>query len=192
MGRFYEFQKGSITIDGIDIRRIDPQHLRRHIAVVQQDVFLYSASIHDNITLHDDSISKEEVIAAAKEIGAHDFIMRLPGGYSFNVAERGRMLSVGQRQLISFLRAYVHQPDILILDEATSSIDSESEALIQRAQELITRGRTSFVIAHRLSTIQNADRIYVLDKGRIVEEGAHEELLEQDGRYKQLYELQFG
>ncbi len=192
IGRFYEFQKGSITIDGVDIRRIDPQHLRKHIAVVQQDVFLYSASVYQNITLHDDSISKEAVIAAAKEIGAHEFIMRLPEGYDFNVAERGRMLSVGQRQLISFLRAYVHQPDILILDEATSSIDSESEALIQRAQELITKGRTSFVIAHRLSTIQNADCIYVLDKGRIVEEGSHDALLEKEGRYKQLYELQFG
>jgi ATP-binding cassette subfamily B multidrug efflux pump len=191
IGRFYEFQKGHIYLDGVDIRDIDPKHLRRHISVVQQDVFLFSDSVHNNITLNNPEISREEVIAASKAIGAHEFIMQLPGNYDFDVAERGRMLSVGQRQLISFIRAYVHKPDILILDEATSSIDSESEELIQSAQEAITKGRTSIIIAHRLSTIQNADTIFVLDKGRIVEHGAHEVLLEKNGRYKKLYELQF-
>lgn len=191
IGRFYEFQKGSIILDGVDIRDIDPAHLRKHISVVQQDVFLFSDSILNNISLNDPDISRDEIIQASKAIGAHDFIMQLPGNYDFDVAERGRMLSVGQRQLISFIRAYVHRPDILILDEATSSIDSESEELIQSAQEAITKGRTSIIIAHRLSTIQNADTIFVLDKGRIVEEGSHTELLEKDGRYKKLYELQF-
>ncbi|NNC84276.1 MAG: ABC transporter ATP-binding protein, partial [Flavobacteriales bacterium] len=191
VGRFYEFQKGRITVGGVDIRQIEPEFLREHISVVQQDVFLYSDSIHNNISLKNPQITEADVVAASKAIGAHDFIMQLPGGYDFNVAERGRMLSVGQRQLISFIRAYVHQPEILILDEATSSIDSESEALIQRAQEVLTEGRTSLVIAHRLSTIQNADVIYVLDKGRIVESGRHEELLEEGGRYKRLYDLQF-
>jgi ATP-binding cassette subfamily B multidrug efflux pump len=192
IGRFYEFQRGSITIEGEDIRNIDPEHLREHISVVQQDVYLYSDSIINNIGLHNPEISESDIIAASKKIGAHDFIIALPGGYHYNVAERGRMLSVGQRQLISFIRAYVHQPDILILDEATSSIDSESEELIQRAQETLTEGRTSFVIAHRLSTIQNADMIHVLDKGRIVESGNHEDLIALDGRYMQLYSLQFG
>jgi ATP-binding cassette subfamily B multidrug efflux pump len=191
IGRFYEYQKGSILLSGVDIREIDPAYLREHIAVVQQDVFLYSDSIHNNISLNNPAISREQVIEAAKVIGAHDFIMQLPENYDFNVAERGRMLSVGQRQLISFIRAYVHQPEILILDEATSSIDSESEALIQKAQEALTKDRTSLVIAHRLSTIQNADRIYVLDKGRIVESGKHEQLLEKAGRYRKLYDLQF-
>jgi ATP-binding cassette subfamily B protein len=191
IGRFYEFQKGSIKLDNIDIRDIDPEHLRSHISVVQQDVFLYSDSIHNNITLKSSQISREEVVEAAKAIGAHDFIMQLPGDYDFNVAERGRMLSVGQRQLISFIRAYVHRPDILILDEATSSVDTESETIIQQAQEALTKGRTSIVIAHRLSTIQKADCIFVLDKGRIVEKGRHEELLQKEGRYKKLYDLQF-
>lgn len=191
IGRFYEFQKGRVLLDGVDIRSIEPSHLRSHLAVVQQDVFLYSDTIEGNITLGNPNISSEEVIEGAKAVGAHEFIMRLPQQYQTQVAERGRLLSVGQRQLISFIRAYVHQPDILILDEATSSIDSESEALIQRAQEYITRGRTSIVIAHRLSTIKRADMIYVMDKGRIVEQGKHEELLETGGMYKRLYDLQF-
>ncbi len=191
IGRFYEFQKGRVLLDGVDIRSIEPSHLRSHLAVVQQDVFLYSDTIEGNITLGNPNISSEEVIEGAKAVGAHEFIMRLPLQYQTQVAERGRLLSVGQRQLISFIRAYVHQPDILILDEATSSIDSESEALIQRAQEYITRGRTSIVIAHRLSTIKRADMIYVMDKGRIVEQGKHEELLEAGGMYKRLYDLQF-
>ena len=191
IGRFYEFQKGRVLLDGVDIRSIEPSHLRSHLAVVQQDVFLYSDTIEGNITLGNPNISTEEVIEGAKAVGAHEFIMRLPLQYQTQVAERGRLLSVGQRQLISFIRAYVHQPDILILDEATSSIDSESEALIQRAQEYITRGRTSIVIAHRLSTIKRADMIYVMDKGRIVEQGKHEELLETGGMYKRLYDLQF-
>jgi ATP-binding cassette subfamily B protein len=191
IGRFYEFQRGEILLDGVDIRAIDPAHLRSHLAVVQQDLFLYSDTVARNITLGNPKISMEDVIKGAKAVGAHDFIMRLPQQYETPVAERGRLISVGQRQLIAFIRAYVHQPDILILDEATSSIDSESEAMIQRAQELITEGRTSIVIAHRLSTIKRADVIYVMDKGKIVEQGRHEELLESGGKYKRLYELQF-
>jgi len=191
IGRFYEFQRGEILLDGVDIRSIDPAHLRSHMAVVQQDLFLYSDSIMKNITLGNPEITMEDVIQGAIAVGAHDFIMKLPEQYETHVAERGRMLSVGQRQLIAFIRAYVHQPDILILDEATSSIDSESEAMIQRAQEYITQGRTSIVIAHRLSTIKRADVIYVMDKGKIVEQGNHDELLKTGGKYKRLYELQF-
>ena len=191
IGRFYEFQRGEILLDGVDIRAIEPAHLRSHLAVVQQDLFLYSDTIAGNITLGNPVISMEDVIAGAKAVGAHEFIMRLPQQYETHVAERGRLISVGQRQLIAFIRAYVHQPDILILDEATSSIDSESEAMIQRAQELITQGRTSIVIAHRLSTIKRADVIYVMDKGKIVERGKHQELLDAGGKYKRLYELQF-
>ena len=191
IGRFYEFQKGEILLDGVNIRAIEPAHLRSHLAVVQQDLFLYSDTIAGNITLGNPVISMEDVIAGAKAVGAHEFIMRLPQQYETHVAERGRLISVGQRQLIAFIRAYVHQPDILILDEATSSIDSESEAMIQRAQELITQGRTSIVIAHRLSTIKRADVIYVMDKGKIVERGKHQELLDAGGKYKRLYELQF-
>jgi ATP-binding cassette subfamily B protein len=191
LGRFYEFQKGRILLEGVDIRDFDKEHLRKHIAVVQQDVFLFSDSIRNNLSLNQADISDEMIIEAAKAVGAHGFIDKLPGGYDFDVAERGRMLSAGQRQLLAFIRAYVQNPDILILDEATSSVDSESEALIQEAEERLTEGRTSIIIAHRLSTIQKADRIYVLDKGRIVEQGNHEALLAQGGRYKQLYEMQF-
>jgi ATP-binding cassette, subfamily B, multidrug efflux pump len=191
IGRFYEFQRGEILLDGVNIRAINPAHLRSHLAVVQQDLFLYSDTVARNITLGNPKISMEDVIKGAKAVGAHEFIMRLPKQYETPVAERGRLISVGQRQLIAFIRAYVHQPDILILDEATSSIDSESESMIQRAQELITEGRTSIVIAHRLSTIKRADAIYVMDKGKIVEQGRHEELLESGGKYKRLYELQF-
>jgi ATP-binding cassette subfamily B multidrug efflux pump len=160
--------------------------------VVLQDVFLFSDSILNNITLKDENISLEDVIKAAKQIGIHDFIMTLPGGYQYNVKERGVMLSSGQRQLIAFLRAYVSQPSILILDEATSSVDSHAEQMIQYATETITKGRTSIVIAHRLATIKQADKIIVMDKGLIVEEGTHHELLDKpEGYYKNLYDKQF-
>lgn len=191
VGRLYEYQKGTIRVDDIDIRDYAMDDLRRQIAVVLQDVFLFSDTIYNNITLNDPSISRERVIEAATAVGAHRFIERLPGGYDFNVMERGAMLSVGQRQLISFIRAYVFNPAILILDEATSSIDHESEELIQQATLKLTSNRTSIVIAHRLATIQNADRILVMDKGRVMEEGNHRELLGQNGMYRQLYDLQF-
>ena len=166
--------------------------LRKQIAVVLQDVFLFADTILNNITLNNPDISREQVVAAAKKIGVHDFIMSLPEGYDYNVKERGVMLSSGQRQLIAFLRAYVSNPSILILDEATSSIDMYSEELIQRATETITTGRTSIIIAHRLATIINADKIVVMDKGIIVEQGTHQELLSQKtGFYKNLYDSQF-
>ena len=191
LSRAYEFQKGEVLVDGRDIRSYALPELRRSIGVVLQDVFLFSDTIHNNITLHDPSISREQVVEAAKAVGAHAFIERLPDGYDTDVKERGTMLSVGQRQLLAFIRAYVHRPRILVLDEATSSVDTMSEHLIQEATERITRGRTSIVIAHRLSTIQNADRILVLDKGKILEQGSHQELLARDGAYKRLYDLQF-
>lgn len=191
LSRFYEYQKGSIEIDGNDLRDHKISTIRKNIAVVLQDVFLFSDTIHNNITLHDPNISREQVTEAAKAVGAHDFIMKMPGGYDYDVRERGGMLSTGQRQLIAFIRAYVYNPGILILDEATSNIDTESELLIQRAIRQLTRGRTSIVIAHRLSTIQQADRIVVLDKGHILEMGNHEELLARKGQYHRLFELQF-
>jgi ATP-binding cassette subfamily B protein len=191
MGRYYEYNKGELLIDGVPIRDYRLDALRASMALVLQDVFLFSDTIFNNITLFDPEISKETVVQAAKDIGAHDFIAALPGGYDYNVRERGGVLSVGQRQLISFIRAYVQDPAILILDEATSSIDTKSEVLIQRATEVLTEGRTSIVIAHRLSTIQNADKIIVLDKGKVVEQGSHEALLQNNGQYKQLFELQF-
>ncbi|MEJ5055424.1 ABC transporter ATP-binding protein [Sphingobacterium sp. MYb382] len=191
LSRFYEIQKGKILLDGIDIRDYELSALRNHIGVVLQDVFLFADSITNNITLHDPSISKEQVVEAAKKVGAYDFIMQLPGDFDFHVQERGATLSSGQAQLISFIRALVHNPSILILDEATSSIDTETELLIQHAIDNIMSDRTSIVIAHRLSTIQKADKIIVFDKGEIKEMGTHSELLATDGYYKKLYDLQF-
>ena len=181
-----------IKIDGVDIREYELEHLRRRIAVVLQDVFLFSGSVLENITLRDSTITKEKVVEAAKMIGAHEFIMKLPGGYDYQVMERGATLSVGQRQLISFVRALVFDPDILILDEATSSIDPETESVIQYAIEKLIAKRTSIIIAHRLSTIRHANNILVLEKGEIAEYGSHEELLKiEGGHYKELYEMQF-
>ena len=191
LNRFYEINKGEILLDGVDVREYELSFLRSQIATVLQDVFLFSDTIEENIRLKNKSISSEEIIQAAKEVGAHDFIMRLPGGYQYNVMERGATLSVGQAQLISFIRALVYNPKILVLDEATSSVDTETEELIQLAIQKLMKGRTSIVIAHRLSTIQNADEIIVLDKGEIVEQGTHQELLKQNGAYKKLYDLQF-
>ena len=191
LSRFYEYQKGSIHIGEVELREIQMDTLRKNIAIVLQDVFLFSDTIHNNITLGNEEISREEVIAAAKAVGADNFIEKLPNGYDYQVGERGGVLSVGQRQLLAFIRAYVYNPHILILDEATSSVDNESEIMIQRATEQLTKGRTSIVIAHRLSTIQAADKIIVLDKGEIQETGSHEELLRKDGMYKKLHSMQF-
>jgi ABC-type multidrug transport system fused ATPase/permease subunit len=192
LNRFYEINSGSIEVDNQNINNFTLESLRKQIAIVLQDVFLFADTIFNNITLNDQAISREKVIAAAKEIGVHDFIMSLPEGYDYNVKERGIMLSSGQRQLIAFLRAYVSKPSILILDEATSSIDTYSEELIQKATETITKGRTSIVIAHRLATIINADKIIVMDKGHIVEYGNHVELINKpNGFYKNLYDSQF-
>ena len=192
LNRLYDIDSGNITIDYKDIRTISIKSLRKNIAVVLQDVFLFADTILNNITLSNPAISELEVQSAAKEIGVHDFIMSLPNGYHYNVKERGVMLSSGQRQLISFLRAYVTNPKILILDEATASIDSYSEQLIQKATQKITHGRTSIVIAHRLATIQKSDMIIVLDAGKIVEKGTHEKLLAtKNGHYRDLYDAQF-
>ena len=191
IGRFYECQKGEIRLGDVDLTEIDLTYLRKNVAIVLQDVFLFSDSILNNITLNDPDISRAQVIEASKAVGVHEFIMSLPGNYDYQVGERGGTLSVGQRQLLSFIRAYVYNPKILILDEATSSVDSESEALIQRATEHLTKGRTSIIIAHRLSTIQKADKIVVLEKGELKEQGSHSELLKHNGYYKTLYEMQF-
>ena len=191
LNRFYDIKSGSIKIDGIEISELKLNNLRQHIAVVLQDVFLFNDTILNNITLSENSITREKVVEAAKEIEINDFIETLPGGFDYRVAERGSTLSVGQRQLLAFLRAYVYQPEILVLDEATSSIDTASETLIQRATDKITQNRTSIIIAHRLATIQNADKILVMDKGKIVERGTHNELLEKDGFYAKLYKAQF-
>ena len=192
LNRFYEIDSGTICLDDIAIDKYKLESLRNQVAIVLQDVFLFSDSVLNNITLKDQTISKEEVEKAAKQIGIHDFIMTLPGGYDYNVKERGAMLSSGQRQLIAFLRAYVSKPSVLILDEATSSVDSQAEQMIQYATETITKNRTSIVIAHRLATIKQADKIIVMDKGLIVEEGTHAELLEKvNGYYKNLYDKQF-
>ena len=190
--RFYEFEQGDIKIDGTSIRDYPLNFLRNHVALVMQDVFLFADSIFNNITLYNPSLSKENVIDAAKAIGVHKFIQSLPGGYDYNVQERGVMLSAGQRQLIAFLRAYMANPTILVLDEATSSIDTFSEELIQKATDRITKDKTSIVIAHRLATIKKADRIIVMDQGEIVEMGSHEDLLQKEGgAYQKLHQLQF-
>ncbi|MCE7925429.1 MAG: ABC transporter ATP-binding protein [Haliscomenobacteraceae bacterium CHB4] len=192
LNRFYEIQKGQIRIDGQDLREYDVFALRRRIAVVLQDVFLFSGTVLENITLRDPDISEEQVIAAAKMIGAHQFIQKLPGGYHYQVMERGATLSMGQRQLISFVRALVFNPDILILDEATSSIDPETESVIQHAIETLIAKRTSIIIAHRLSTIRHATNILVLEKGEVKEFGSHDVLVElEEGKYRELYEKQF-
>jgi len=191
LNRFYEIQKGTILVDGVPIQDYELNFLRKNIATVLQDVFLFSDTIYHNITLNNPSITMEEVVDAAKKVGAHDFIERLPGGYQYNVMERGATLSAGQAQLISFIRALVYNPAILVLDEATSSVDTETELLIQKAIDNLMSGRTAIVIAHRLSTIQKADLIIVLEKGEIMEKGTHQELLKLDGYYKRLYELQF-
>jgi ATP-binding cassette, subfamily B, multidrug efflux pump len=191
LSRFYEINQGQILVDDVDVKDYELAALRKHIGVVLQDVFLFSDTILQNITLGDASISKEKVVEAAKLVGAHEFIDKLPDSYNYNVMERGATLSVGQRQLISFVRALVHDPKIIVLDEATSSVDTETEEMIQNAIATLMKGRTAIVIAHRLSTIQNADKIIVLDKGEIKEQGSHDELLKKDGWYADLYNLQF-
>jgi len=191
LGRFYEFQKGNILVDGKDIRDYKIDTLRKNIAIVLQDVFLFSDTIANNISLYNKYVTPAQIKHAAEAIGADTFIESLPNKYDYNVMERGAMLSVGQRQLVSFIRAYVQNPGILVLDEATSSIDTETERLIQHAIEKLTEHRTSIIIAHRLATIQKADKILVLDHGQVVEEGTHQELLRKNGFYKRLYEIQF-
>jgi ATP-binding cassette, subfamily B, multidrug efflux pump len=191
LNKLYPIQKGSILIDGYNIEAMNNHFLRSNIGVVLQDVFLFSGTVLDNITLRNNNITKQQVEEAAKLIGVHNFIMQLPNNYQFNVMERGGTLSLGQRQLLSFIRALLYNPQILILDEATSSIDTESELLIQKAIDTLIKGRTSIVIAHRLSTIRKADVIMVLDKGEIKEMGSHEQLLATNGYYKKLYQMQF-
>lgn len=189
--RMYEAQSGQIRIDGVPIQQFDLDALRSGVGVVLQDVFLFSGSIMDNITLRNPALGKDKVEQAARLIQMHDFIMSLPGGYDFDVRERGATLSLGQRQLLSFIRALLYNPSILILDEATSSVDTQSEQLIQQAIDTLIKGRTSVIIAHRLSTIRKANRIIVLDKGKLLESGTHEELLARGGHYASLYEMQF-
>jgi ATP-binding cassette subfamily B protein len=191
LGRLYDCQSGEIKIDGVPLTSYEIGSLRKNIAVVLQDVFLFSSSVAHNIHLGDESITYDKMVEAAKAVGVHDFILSLPGGYAYEVKERGATLSVGQRQLISFVRALVHNPKIIVLDEATSSVDSETEVLIQQAISTLMKGRTAVVIAHRLSTIRNSDQILVMDKGEIKERGTQEELLALDGLYAQLYHLQF-
>jgi ATP-binding cassette subfamily B multidrug efflux pump len=191
LSRMYEYDEGEIYIGNSPLDEISLDEIRKEIAVVLQDVFLFSGTIMENITLGNQTISDEQVFAASKEVGLHDFILSLPGGYQHVLNERGTSLSVGQRQLLSFVRAYVYNPTILVLDEATSSIDNESESLIQEATIKLTKGRTSIVVAHRLSTIQSADRIIVMEKGKMVESGSHVELMKKEGYYRNLYEKQF-
>jgi ABC-type multidrug transport system fused ATPase/permease subunit len=191
LGRFYDYEIGSISIGKTDLKSIDLNHLRSNIAIVLQDVFLFSDSIHNNITLGDKNITREQVIIASKAVGAHAFITKLPGEYDYVIGERGASLSVGQRQLLAFIRAYLYNPSILILDEATSSLDNETEELIKLATDKLTQNRTSIIIAHRLSTIQKADSIVVLEKGEIVEQGSHQYLIKKGGQYKNLFDKQF-
>jgi ATP-binding cassette subfamily B protein len=191
LNRLYHIKHGAIKIDDVKIEDFKLDALRRQIGVVLQDVFLFSGSVLDNITLRNPAITREQVIEAAKMIDMHDFIMQLPGGYDYNVMERGGSLSLGQRQLLSFIRALLYNPSILILDEATSSVDTESELLIQKAIDKLIAGRTSIVIAHRLSTIRKASKIIVLDKGEVKEMGTHDELIAHQGFYYKLHQMQF-
>jgi ATP-binding cassette subfamily B multidrug efflux pump len=191
LNRLYEIRKGSISIDDVDVREYQLENLRSKIGIVLQDVFLFSGSILENITLRNPAIPRERVIEAATLIGMHDFIMELPGNYDYNVMERGSSLSLGQRQLLSFIRALLYNPSILVLDEATSSVDTESELMIQRATETLISGRTSIIIAHRLSTIRKASNIIVLDRGEIKEIGSHDELMAKGGFYAKLHQMQF-
>ena len=191
LSRFYDYEKGSILIGETELKSIQLKYLRANIAVVLQDVFLFSDSIHNNITLGNQEITREQVVSAAKAVGAHDFISQLPRGYDYAIGERGGELSVGQRQLLAFIRAFLYNPIVLILDEATSNLDNESEEMIQKATEKLTLNRTSIIIAHRLSTIQKADKIVVLEKGEIVEQGSHQQLLKKAGHYKNLFDKQF-
>ncbi|GAB3336770.1 ABC transporter ATP-binding protein [Larkinella ripae] len=191
LSRFYDINTGEIRIDGVEVHDYKLETLRQSIGVVLQDVFLFSDTIENNITLGNKSIRRERIVEAAKLVGVHEFIERLPGGYDYNVMERGATLSVGQRQLISFVRAMVHNPRIMVLDEATSSVDTETEGLIQNAIGKLMKGRTAIVIAHRLSTIREANKIIVVDKGQIVEQGTHEELLQREGAYANLYRMQY-
>jgi len=191
LNRLYHIQRGEIRLDGVNINNYHLDALRSRIGIVLQDVFLFSGSVIDNITLRNPDISRERVVEAAQLIGMHDFIMELPGGYDYNVMERGATLSLGQRQLLSFIRALLYNPSVLVLDEATSSVDTSSEQLIQQAIDKLIAGRTSIVIAHRLSTIRKANKIMVLDKGEIKEIGSHDELLQKNGFYARLYEMQF-
>ncbi len=192
LNRFYEISQGSVQIDGVDLQQYELHYLRSQIATVIQDVFLFSDTIANNISLNNPTITRAQIVEAAKNVGAHEFIERLPGGYDYNVMERGATLSAGQAQLISFVRALVYNPAILVLDEATSSVDTETEILIQNAIDRLMEGRTAIVIAHRLSTIQKADKIIVLDHGEIKEMGSHQELLRiEGGYYRKLYDLQF-
>ena len=188
---FYPYSKGRVSIDGEALKELDLHDLRQQLALVLQDVFLFSDTVRSNIVLGDETISDEAILKAAEAIGIFEFIQGLPDGLDYNVQERGGVLSAGQRQLLAFLRAYITNPAVLILDEATSSIDSHTEEMIQRALIALTQNRTSVIIAHRLSTIQHADRIIVLDKGRVVEIGSHQQLLEKGGAYYNLYEKQF-
>ncbi len=191
LSRFYEIQQGEIFVDDKEIHEYQLDNLRKHIGVVLQDVFLFSDTIRNNITLNNTAISDDKIEEAARLVGAWEFINKLPGGLSYNVMERGGTLSVGQRQLISFVRTLVYDPRIIVLDEATSSVDSETEELIQQAVEKLMQSRTSLVIAHRLSTIQKADKILVLKKGRIVEHGTHSQLLQHDGLYADMHQIQY-
>jgi ATP-binding cassette subfamily B protein len=191
LSRFYDIQAGEILVNGVPVQEYRLETLRALTGVVLQDVFLFSGSIHDNITLNNPDIPQEVVEDAARRVGAHAFISRLPGGYAYHVRERGATLSLGQRQLIAFARVLVYAPSVLILDEATANIDTESEEVIQQAIETVMAGRTSIIIAHRLSTVQKADQIVVLKKGSIIEQGSHQHLLERQGAYYQLHQMQF-